>query len=92
MNEQDEKILKLASWVKISSYRNRVMIALGSKLKTPSTLSKESGIKTSHISNVLSELKTKELIVCINEEARKGRLYQVTDLGKQVMQKIKYID
>lgn len=92
MNKEDNKIVNLASWVLISSYRNRVMISLGSKLKTPSVLAKESGIKMNHISKILSELKEKELIVCINEDAKKGRLYQMTDLGAEVMQTTKLIE
>lgn len=93
MNDiKDEKLLKLASWVLISSYRNRIMIALGNKLKTPSTLARETGIRLNHISNILGELKNKKLIVCINEDAKKGRLYQTTELGAQVMQKVKMIE
>lgn len=90
-NEENEKLLKLASWVLISSYRNRVMIALGNKFKTPSTLARESGIRTNHISKVLNELKGKELVVCINEDASKGRLYKMTDLGNTVMKKTKML-
>lgn len=85
------EITKIASWVIISSYRNRVMIALGGKLKTPSTLARESGVKINHISKTLKELKQKKLVICINEDAHKGRLYQMTELGKQVLQETKRI-
>ena len=47
------------------------------------------GIRTNHISKVLSELKSKEIVECINEEARKGRLYRLTDTGKEVLETIK---
>ena len=46
-------------------------------------------IRTNHISKVLSELKSKEIVECINEEARKGRLYRLTDTGKEVLDTIK---
>lgn len=91
MNEEENNLLKLASWVKISSYRNRIMIALGDKLKTPSVLAKDTGIKINHISKFLTELKQNGLIVCINEDAKRGRLYQMTDLGFKVLQKSKMI-
>lgn len=91
-NDENEKLLKLASWIMISSYRNRVMIALGGKFKTPSTLARESGIRSNHISKVLRELKDEKLVVCINEEAKKGRLYKVTDLGNKVMKKAKALN
>lgn len=85
------EITKIASWVIISSYRNRIMTTLGGKLKTPSTLARESGVKINHISKVLKELKEKKLIVCINEEAHKGRLYEMTDLGHKVLKEVKRI-
>ena len=92
MSEKDNDLWTLSSWIMISSYRNRVMIALGNKLKTPSTLSRETGIKINHISRVLSELKKHGLIICINEDAAKGRLYQATDIGFEAMQKAKMLD
>lgn len=92
MNKKDNEIVKLASWVLVSSYRNRIMIALGGKLKTPSTLARESNIRVNHISRALKELKTKGLVVCINEDARKGRLYQITELGNKVMQQVKILN
>lgn len=91
MNEKDNDLWKMASWIMISSYRNRVMVALGNKLKTPSVLSRETGIKINHISKTLAELKQNGLIICINEDAKKGRLYQITDLGFQVVQKAKML-
>ena len=85
------EMIKIASWVLVSSYRSRVLITLGGKLKTPSTLARESGVKINHISKVLKELKEKELVICINEEAHKGRLYEATDLGKQVLKEAQRI-
>ena len=90
MDQQD--IIVLAGWVKASSYRNRVMINLGNKTKTPSSIARDSQIKMNHVSMVLKALKEKKLIVCLNEDSKKGRLYQMTDLGKQVAQAVKNIE
>lgn len=57
-------------------------------LKYQQNIAKDSGIRTNHISKVLSELKSKEIVECINEEARKGRLYRLTDTGKEVLESI----
>ncbi len=51
-------------------------------------IAKDSGIRTNHISKVLNELKSKEMVECINEEVRKGRLYRLTDTGKDVLANI----
>ena len=56
--------------------------------KTPTKISEESGIRSNHVSKVLNELKSKNLIVCINEEARKGRLYKLTEEGAIILNKL----
>ena len=49
------------SFVISSSYRVKVLESL-SKPKTPSKLSKESGINKTHISRALSELENKKMV------------------------------
>lgn len=64
------------------------MKALDGNVKIPSTIAKDSGIRTNHISKVLSELKAHELVECINPEVRKGRLYRLTDKGGDVVKNL----
>lgn len=71
--------------VRKSTYRIKVMKALHHTFKTPTALSKETGIVLNHISNVLIDLKETGLVECINEEARKGRLYRLTGDGDRIM-------
>ena len=77
------------SYVEISRYRAKVMKTLEDDVKMPTQIAKDSGIRTNHISKVLSELKAHELVECINPEVRKGRLYRHTDKGEEV---VKHID
>ena len=42
------------------------------------------------MSKVLKELKDAGVAECINEEARKGRLYRLTDLGEEIVGNLKY--
>ena len=68
------KLLGDASYVKISSYRVRVVDCLSeSDVLIPTQISEKSGIRTNHISKVLRELKDRRIIECLNEDARKGR-------------------
>jgi len=85
----DDELIELISFVQMSSYREKILIDLMDKIKTPSKISKSTNIKMSHISTVLRELNDKELIVCLNPQKRQGRLYTTTDLGKEVL---KYIE
>ena len=83
MNENEK--LKLAGYVVSSKYRVNVMSTLSNhKVCIPTKIAKESGILTNHISKVLSEKKDKNLVICLNEDTRKGRLYRLTPLGVEV--------
>ena len=89
MTKENDELLKLTSYVQISKYREKTLKSIGDEVKIPTNIAKDSGIRTNHISKVLSELKNKEIVECINEEARKGRLYRLTDTGKEVLDTIK---
>ena len=83
----DDDILIKGSYVQISNYRLKVMNTLEQgEVKMPKEIAKDTGILPNHISKVLRELKDQEIIECINEEARKGRLYRLTPLGIEVKQ------
>lgn len=88
MSQKDDELLKLTSYVEISKYREKTLKSIGNNVKIPTNIAKDSGIRVNHISKVLSELKSKEIVECINEEARKGRLYRLTDTGKEVLESI----
>lgn len=92
MTKENDELLKLTSYVQISKYREKTLKSIGDEVKIPTNIAKDSGIRTNHISKVLSELKGKEIVECINEEARKGRLYRLTDTGKNVLENIKEND
>jgi predicted transcriptional regulator len=51
----------------------------------PTQIAENSGIRTNYISKVLGELKAHELVECINPEAKKGRLYRLTEKGEDIV-------
>ncbi|MEK6889517.1 MAG: ArsR family transcriptional regulator [Nanoarchaeota archaeon] len=75
------------SFVVSSAYRNKVLRALENP-KMPLKLSKELGINKTHISRALYELESKKLIKCLTPEARKGKIYEITDYGKEVIEQV----
>ena len=82
----DEKILyELLGYVKISSYRTDTLKSIGRDIKMPSEISRDIDIETSQVSAALSDLKKHDLVVCINENVRKGRLYKCTPLGLELL-------
>lgn len=87
MELSDELLIEI-SYVQISKYRTKTMKSLDGEVLIPSQIAKNSGIRTNHISKVLSELKAHELVECINPEVRKSRLYRLTDKGEKVAENI----
>ena len=84
-----DEMLKEMSYVKISQYRMKVMKSLDGDVKIPTVIAKDSEIRPNHISKVLAELKSHELVECINPEVRKGRLYRLTDKGDEIVKNLK---
>lgn len=83
----DEQLIEI-SYVNISKYRTKVMKSLEGEVLIPTQIAENSGIRTNHISKVLSELKAHELVECINPEARKGRLYRLTEKGEEIVENL----
>ena len=87
MELSDEMLIEM-SYVQISKYREKVVKALDGETKIPTQIARDSDIRPNHISKVLSELKSHELVECINPEVRKGRLYRLTDKGVELVKKL----
>lgn len=87
MNE--EELLISLGYVMASSYRLRVIKYIGTGVKIPSDIAKKIGVRTNHISNVLSDLKENGLVICLNENAHKGRLYKNTELSLEILRYLK---
>ena len=86
MKLSDEMLAEM-SYVKISTYRTRVMMSLDDEIKIPSKIANDAD-RQNHISKVLAELKAHNLVECINPEVRKGRLYRLTDKGDEIVKNI----
>ena len=76
-------------YVSNSSYRVKVLKAIGEDAKMPKEIAKDSGILQNHICNVLRQLKENDIVECINPEVRKGRLYRLSDEGLDVLENLK---
>jgi len=82
----DDDLVGALSFIKSSAHRQKILESLSSTIKTPSEIAKETDMRLNHTSMYLGELKKKRLIICLNEGSRKGRLYQITGLGKRVLE------
>ncbi|WP_296805535.1 winged helix-turn-helix domain-containing protein [uncultured Methanobrevibacter sp.] len=81
----DNEMLGLVAYVKISSYRLKTVMSLYDSDKTPSQIAKDTGIRINHISTVLKKLKELGIVVCLNEDDKRNRIYQLTPVGRRVV-------
>ena len=58
--ELSDEILTEISYVQMSKYRIKVIKSLDGDVKIPSVISKDSGIKTNHISKILQSVYGRE--------------------------------
>jgi len=71
-----------------SRYRRELLESLGKGAATPTMLEKRTNVKISHISEILRELADLGLVNSATPELRKGKLYEITSLGKSVLKEV----
>jgi len=84
----DKKVIMALASLKSSEYRHRIADSIGNETLMPSEIAEKTGLRLNHVSAFLKELKQIGIVQCLNEENRKGRLYQLTTIGKSALQKI----
>lgn len=75
--------LETAGFILRSEYRKKVFLNLDIPTM-PSQIAKKLDIRLTHLTRELRFLKEKGLIECINPKERVGRLYRLTNKGKQL--------
>jgi predicted transcriptional regulator len=83
-----KEMVTAISLLKSSEYRLKIIKAIGKDTLTPSEIANKIGIRLNHVSMFLKELKNNNLVKCLNEDTRKGRLYKLTELGKNAIDKL----
>jgi predicted transcriptional regulator len=76
------------SLLKSSEYRFKIIESIGKNTLTPSEIAEKTKIRLNHVSMFLKELKDNNLVKCLNEDTRKGRLYELTEVGKNAINKL----
>ncbi len=71
-----------------SEYRKKVVGSMASGPKTPKQISAATGLRLNHVSSTLKELVNVRAVMCLTPDLRKGRLYQLTRLGQQILHKL----
>ncbi|MDI6917743.1 MAG: hypothetical protein QMC80_08120 [Thermoplasmatales archaeon] len=72
-----------------SKYRQKVLLSLEERPKTPMQISIEISVNLTHVSRALRELAKKGIVECITPKMVKGRIYKLTTKGKEVVKLLK---
>jgi len=80
----DDNLWKSLSFVMRSKNRIKVMKALVVP-QTPLSASKKTNLNIKSVSRALIELSKENLVICKTPNAKKGRIYVLTDKGKKLL-------
>jgi len=72
-----------------SEYRQKVLHSLREHPKTPTQIANEIDKHQSHVSKTLREIVEFDLAKCLNPNAKKGRLYELTEQGESLHSRLK---
>lgn len=89
--EQDEEFWNLMGFALASENRRKVMFCLQGGYATPKQISDDCRLRIGHVSNILIALKDKDLVYCRNPDAKRGRIYSLTELGEDIVRSIKKV-
>lgn len=81
----EERKWEIIGYVKVSKPRFLTLMSLKDEFLMPSEIGKKTGMRTTQASNALQELKKVDLVICKNENSYRGRIYQATPLGLEIL-------
>ncbi|MEJ2248659.1 MAG: transcriptional regulator, partial [Candidatus Lokiarchaeota archaeon] len=84
----DDVIIKPYSLIVVSPNKISIIQVLENKVLTPKGISIKTNIRINHISAYLTDLKEENIVICLNEDKKRGRLYELTNLGKKVLSEL----
>lgn len=78
-------------FLKASKNRLKVFKELSKGEKTPKELEEILDLYFSQISMILKELVERELIICLNKDSRKGKIYALSEKGKDIKKSVEKV-
>jgi len=81
----------LVGFVLASRHRRSILKFLQSGPSTPKQISEGLTLHMSQTSQLLNNLYMKNLVICLNPTAKRGRIYDVTPFGREIIEFIKEI-
>lgn len=71
--ESEENTWEIIGFIKVSPSRYKTIKSLsGNDYKMPSEIAKETNLRPTQVSSALNDLKSKKLVICLNEMLKKA--------------------
>lgn len=81
-----DKMWDLISFVMISEARYATLKSLQFHFLMPADIARNNDMRISKVSKALQGLKNENLVECLTENKRKGRIYAATPLGIKILE------
>lgn len=81
----DDEIWGIIGFIKVSPSRLKTLKCLSDNHMMPTEISKITKLSPAQVSVALHDLKKIEIVRCMNENVKKGRIYQCTELGLEIL-------
>ncbi len=79
------------SYVIASKTRRAIVLKLGTP-RTPTFLARDLDLNLANVSRAITELESKDIIVCLTPKQKVGKIYSLTKKGNDVILKIKKME
>jgi len=76
---------ELLGYIKASSNRQKILLTLSSKEMTPLEIAKATNLALSNVTKIIGDLRKKNLVKCKTPRLRKGRIYTLTEEGREIV-------
>lgn len=86
--KETQAYINAFGYVKRSKNRQKIIKIIATTRKTPSDITEIMDTRFSLVSSILSDLKNNDIVVCLNENDKTGRLYILTELGLKILNEL----
>ena len=82
----EDEIWAKIGFIKISQARYKTLKCLNNEYLMPTEISKKTLLTPAQVSVALRDMKKEKIVRCMNEKVKRGRIYQCTDLGREILE------
>ena len=82
----EDEIWGMIGFIKISQARYKTLKCLSNEHLMPTEISKKTQLTPAQVSVALRDMKKVKIVRCMNENVKRGRIYQCTDLGLEILE------